>query len=506
METYTQIRQKNNSDAEIMGQKRQEKALREFKQVLEDLVFMLRSASGMETVYMYWVNRAREQFVMETKSTDLDNVMFQDRIAFHEHFLESYRDIREPISLEVGNDIQKEELTHYYNEIPIRYVTILPFINNKETVAVTVLESSNQIFPDDKSEVVYSYIDALKNVLNTYLEISDLYEQQREWIDYEEMLSVLDTRGHKAELVKRMINTMQKFLKQGGVSFISKGMGGWSNIMNTEQAEGAPPIGMPLEERTLAYEALQKGKPEFAIHFNSNPKRMSPRERYTEGATLAIPMLMNDRRQGVVLVYDENPLVFKESIKHKLINFVRVAGLRIMANEQKLDTDKNLLSNNYGAYLPDLWERMVNTELKRKKEETTNLHSWIGLITLSNLPEIRTKLRLEELDRMQCKLVEMFNPGRFGIPGIIGFQADYVYTFFIQSKDQKAIEHWTNSLKEKFSEPLELSHNKQIKSGIKVGYTLLDHGISDSYQAISNAKKALSQAMKGKQQQEKTIN
>ncbi|MDZ7714630.1 MAG: GAF domain-containing protein [Balneolaceae bacterium] len=497
METYAQAREKDRSNAEIMGHKRQEKALREFKQVLEDLVFLLRSASGMETVYMYWVNRSREQFVMETKSTCLTNVMFQDRISFDEHFLEKYKDISEPLTVEIGNELSADELSHYYNDTPVQYITVLPFTNNGETVAITVLESSEHIFSDDKSEIVYSYIDALRNVLNTYLEISDLYERQEEWIDYEQSLSVLNTRSHRAELIKRMINTMQGFLHHGGVSFVSQGMGGWANVMNSENANWAPPIGMPLEERTLAHEALEKGSPEFSIHFNNNPKRLSPREHHTEGASLAIPMLMDDRRQGLVLVYDENPLVFKESTKHKLINFVRTTGLKIMANESKLDVDENLLTNDYGAFLPDVWERMVDAELKRKRQELTRYHSWLGLITLADLPSIRTKLRLEELHQMQKDLIKAFNPSQFGVPGIIGFHSDYVYTFFLQSKDEKAIEHWTKSLKQQFSEPFELTNRKQINGNIKVGFTHLDPDISDSYQAVSNAKSALSKAMKG---------
>lgn len=496
METYSQAREKERSNAEIMGEKRQAKALREFKQVLEDLVFLLRSASGMETVYMYWVNRAREQFVMETKSTGLNNVMFQDRVGFQEHFLDKYKDVSEPLTIEVSNEIEVDELKHYYNDVPVQYITILPFINNGETVAITVLESSDHIFSDDKSEVIYSYIDALRNVLNTYLEISDLYERHEEWIDYEKSLSVLNTRSHRAELIKRMINTMQEFLHEGGVSFVSQGMGGWANVINSENADSAPPVGISLGERTLAHEALQKGNSEFTIHFNNNPKRLSPREHRLEGATLAIPMMMNERRQGLVLVYDKNPLVFKESTKHKLINFVRVTGLRIMANEPKMNVDDNLLTNEYGAFLPDLWERMVDAELERKRKELTNYHSWLGLITLADLPGIRTKLRLEELNHLQKDLVKAFNPSRFGVPGIIGFHSDYIYSFFLQSKDEDAIKHWTKSLKQEFAEPFELTNGKQIESSIKVGYTLLDAGISDSYQAVSHAKSALSEAMK----------
>lgn len=495
MDTYAKAQKKDRSNAEIMGHKRQEKALREFKQVLEDLLFLLRSASDMETVYMYWINRSREQFVLETKSTSLSNVMFEDRIGFEDHFLNEFKDVTEPVTIEVGKGIGREALGHYYDAVPVSYLTILPFINNGETVAITVLESTEQLFTDEQSEVVYSYINALRNVLNTYLEISDLHHKQEEWIDYEEGLEVLDTRAHSTALIMKMLNGMQQFLHDGGASFLARAGGVWCNVLNSEDARHAPPVGLPVEERSLAYEALQKGQPEFSIHFNNNPKRLSPRELHTEGATLAIPVLMNDRRQGVVLVYDDNPLVFKESTKHKLINFVRIASLKIMANDPSLDLESGIWTNGFGALLPDLVEQTVETELSRKKRGLTPYYSWLGLITLSELPSIRTKLRLDELKQMQKDLVAAFNPTRYGISGEIGFHADYVYSFVIQSRERQSVEKWTKALKKKFNEPFQLTNGKEITSGIKVGFTLLNEDVEDSYQAMSNAKKALSQAM-----------
>lgn len=486
----------DHSDAEIMGKKRQEKALREFKQVLEDLVFLLRSASGMETVYMYWVNRSREQFVLETKATILNNVMFQDRVSFENHFLNEFKDVDEPTAVEIGEDISAESLNHYYDEVSVRYITLLPFVNNEETVALTVLESKDHIFTESNSEIIYSYINALGNVLNTYLEISDLYEQQEEWIAYEEQLSALDIRCHRAEMVKKMIDLMQSFLNRGGVSFVTQGMNSWCNVINSSKSVMCPPIGMQMEQRTLAEEALEKGKPEFAIHFNNNPKRLSPRELNSEGATLAIPLVIKDRRQGVVLVYDENPLIFKESTKHKLINLVRTAGLKMIANEPNLGIDSSIFTNEYGAFQRDLWERIVDTELMRIKNYEGRYHSWFGLVTISNLPKLRTKLRLDELKQMQKELVTAFNPGQFGQPGILGYHSDYVYSFLLQNKNTDAIEQWTQAIKQKFEKPFELSNGVQIETGVKVGFTRLGSDYEDSYQVLSNAKSALSQALK----------
>jgi hypothetical protein len=97
---------------------------------------------------------------------------------------------------------------------------------------------------------------------------------------------------------------------------------------------------------------------------------------------------------------------------------------------------------------------------------------------------------------MQKDLVSAFNPNRFGTPGLIGFHSDYIYSFFIQSRDKNAVEHWTKSLKQQFSEPFKLTNGKQIKSGIKVGFTSIGTEQKDSYEIVSNAKSALSQAMK----------
>lgn len=496
MDNYATAREKERSNVEIMGQKRQEKALREFKHVLKDLMFLLRSASEMETVYMYWVNRSREQFVLETKSTALENVMFKDRISFENHFLDEYKDLKEPVAVEVGEEIQDSTLTHYYNDVPVRYVTLLPFVNNGETVAITVLESKDHIFTEEKSEVIYSYINALRNVLNTYLEISDLYEQQDEWIDYEDILSELEVRCHRAEMINRLMNSIQSFLHDGGVSFITRGMDSWCNVMNSETGSFSPPIGMKMEERSLAHEAAENGEAEFAIHFNNNPKRLSPRELHTEGATLAIPLIMKDRRQGVILVYDKNPLIFKESTKHKLINLVRIAGLQMLANDPNIDVDIPAFTNDYNAFLPDVWEQMVDLELAKIKNGEQKLHSWFGLITLSNLPELRTKLRMEQLDQLQRDLVSAFNPNQFGFPGILGYHADYVYSFFIQNKDTDTVQTWTKSIKQKLADSFELTNGTHVETGIKVGFVNLNSEYDDSYQVLTNAKSALSQALK----------
>ncbi len=63
-----------------MSKRREEKALLEFKHIMDDVVQLLRKATGAETVYFYWVNHVRKQFVLETNSTSLPNVMLFERL------------------------------------------------------------------------------------------------------------------------------------------------------------------------------------------------------------------------------------------------------------------------------------------------------------------------------------------------------------------------------------------------------------------------------------------
>ncbi|MDZ7773561.1 MAG: GAF domain-containing protein [Balneolaceae bacterium] len=502
METYTQARHKERSNADIMGKQRQEKSLREFKEVLDDLVFMLRRATGMRTVSLYWVNRQRGQFVLETQSTDLENVMFQDRLAFGDDLPGTRGGIsRSPPACAWGRRWKPASLPITTEKCRWSTSTLLPFLNNGETGSADRAGIRRAPFRGE-GEVVHAYINGLRNVLNTYLEISDLYERQEEWLEYEERVKVIETKGHAAKLIHAVMDEIQEMLHDGGVCFVGKAMGSWCHLMKSTEARHAPPLGMPLEQRTLGYDALESGSPEFAIHFNNNPKRLSPRERKTEGATLAVPLLMDDRRQGLLLVYDRNPLVFKESTKHKIVNLVRLAALKLGTRRGTPEPGESIVANEYGGVLPDLWEIVVDGQLQALRRQDSSYHSWFGLLTLSDLSELRTRLRLEELQALQRDLISACNPSHYGWSGYIGSHADYVYAIFLQSADEDAFKQWVSSVKKELDGGLELSNGRSFRSGVQVGFTSLKGGQEDSYEVLSHAKTALSRAVKSKEEEE----
>src|SRR5690625_7255273 len=121
------------------------------------------------------VNRESSLFVLDTTSTTLSNVMFRDRISIGEHFLGPWYVLDEPLTLKGGRDIDLDLLEHYYDRPPVREVTILPFINNVEAVALTVLDSSVPFDVAEHDLSLSSSRIALGNVLCTYLVRRELY-------------------------------------------------------------------------------------------------------------------------------------------------------------------------------------------------------------------------------------------------------------------------------------------------------------------------------------------
>lgn len=477
-----------------MNTRREEKALLEFKHIMDDVVHLLRKATEAGTVCFYWVNRARRQFVVETNSTTMPNVMFQDRINFDQFFLDDYKEIDKIVQLEVGKDITENDLRHYYDFVPVKYLTLIPFVNNGETVAITVLETEEKLSVRQSEEVISAYRNALLNVLNTYLELTDLYEDQKEWTDYEDSLSLISPKQHKVEILDVMAEEMQKLLPGGGVSVVARGMDVWTTVLRSEKAPDQPGLGLQAEEKSIAYDALEKGESIFSIHFNQNPKRLSASETGTEGATLAIPLLISDRRHAVVLACDKNPLVFKESTKHQLKNLVRLAGLAIQVNLGKMSFQQDLLTSEYGSFIPDLWEKSLTRQIQRA--EVSKEKTWFGFITLDNLTELRSRFRLEDLKRLQRTLVSLMNPGRMGFTGFIGFNTDYVFSYLLTGKRDNVNEEYIKALRKLFDKEVDLGGGQQVKVGIQTGSIQVNSADLDAHQVIMQAKKSLSESVK----------
>ncbi len=476
-----------------MTNSREDKALREFKHVINDFVLLFRKALNAETVYLNWVNKSREQFVLESKSTVVPNVMFQDRVPFSQYFLESFTDLAHVRQLIVGKDVTESSLGHYYDFVPVRQITVIPFQNNGETVALTCVETDREIDVSDFEDEITAYKNGITNVLNTYLELTDLYKDQKDWTDYEEGLHKISPRLHRVDIIDRVLSEAQRLLPTGSVTFLARGMESWLNVLPAKFSNECPATGLALEEKTIAYDALQKGRSEFAIHFNQNPKQISRKEKKTEGASYAVPLLINDRRHGVILANDVNPLSFKESTKHQISNLVRIASLAIQINLGKLPVDKDLFTSEFGNFIPDLWEKTLERHIDRLRMEGEETR--FGFICVNNVQELRSRYRLEDLKKVQKIIVNKLNPGRYGMNGFIGFSSDYVYSSILHGSE-KEYQKYLAQISDEFSRPVALSDGRSLPIEISNGFTKINESDEEAHDIVTRAKDIMSEVAK----------
>lgn len=482
-------------DSNDIVDKKEQQTIREFKELLTDLAEMLRRATHSTTVYMYWINKQRQQFVNEVASTKAVNAVFQDRVDFEDHYLHEFFDITEPVQIEVGRHIAKSDLNHYYGKNEVKYVTLIPFINKSETIAITALESERQELEPDEEAALFFYEDALTKLLNTYLEVNNLSEDQQKWSEYEEAIKRIQRERRPVHVIQQLLEEINKYLTNGGALMASRGMDAWCALVSSSEAQNPPLTGTRLEEGTIGYQALESGEAEFCIHFNGNPKRIAAREPLSNGATMAVPILVHDRRQALIMAYDENPLLFTESLKHKINNLCRICSLKLTASEPRSSLKEDLLANTYTAFIPDIWEVSLKAALERAKIEP-DIHTWFGLVTLKDLSSLRARYRLDELKSLQHELVVTLNPSNFGLSGYLGSKTDYVYTFLIQGNNPDAIDIWNNALHDLGDKQIQFSNGKEEPIEFIAGYTKITQEYNEIRSIIKQANKALSDAFK----------
>ena len=460
-------------------------AVREFKEILHQQVVMLRNATHSRSVYICWVNREREQFVLEAGTTTSHSVMFPDRIPFRESFLNPYRDLNHVRRLRIGTDISKEQCTHHLGTVEVKTMTIIPFLNQGETVALTVLESEHET--EAKTDELFdAYQNTFKNLLNNYLQRTSNLEAAGEWERYETSLNRLDSNKHRADLLVDLIAEMEYWMHGASIHLILKTGGRWISILHNVMAPHTGFSGLEVEIRSMASVVLERGEPQFAIHFNQNPKILSSKEKHTNGASYLLPLTIFSQIQGAFIVNHSDPLTLTESMKHKLSNLVRVASLKIEAGNRR-QAGEPLFTAGPGCIIPNLWEKSIDTAWQRKREGANHEHTVFAVATLENIRELQTRLRLESLHWLQKQCAEILAPTMHRFRGYVGFRSDYIYPVILFSDHPNATEEWMERVHHQLAKPIQL-HGEQgnidIPIALKIQTVPISGEVEDPHKII----------------------
>ena len=471
--------------------------LMNFKKLVRDALLLLRTSLEAETVSMHWVNARRDQFVLASYATSRRDVVFQDRVSRRGHFLHNYSTIKSIIRLEKNIHFKPAELTHYSGISPISYMYLVPLVFHAETVAITVVETTRkpELSAGDE-KIIAAYQKVLGRMLQSYQDITDLVEKQTEWVDYDQIVRNLIKADEPLELATLLLDQIQQFVGEtGGVVLLARGLDAWHTVCNSREARFPLPVGLELEDGSIAAQALSDGEPFFSPHFNANPKRISSAEPLCYGSSLAVPVMHRQRRQLLLLVYSENPLLFNDALKHKIGNLCLMAGLKLEAMLPHLDVYDNLFSTHISCYSRDLFTGALSRLAGEDRQRESGMATWLGMVTIGNINDLRTRYRLEDLTRLQQQVLAGIRPQQYGIPGIIGAYSDYIYTFLLQSTDESAFLSWTGRIREVFREPVALSVNSSENVLLNTGVTRVN-GAAKPEELLQKAKKAMNEALK----------
>jgi hypothetical protein len=474
--------------SDSLAQKREEFARKKFKQTVGDMLLLLRHAADLETVALYWINRFRKQYVLERYTSKVRTTVFLDRIDFGSYFLDGFRDLNEQVKLEIGRDIQPRELAHYHGEVPSRFVILVPFIHNGETIAVTLLETKFNTLTDDEQSAISAYNNALSNVLGTYNELTELSEEESSWSAYERQIAQLEQQRSENAKIQFVLDALFSDLTTGTVTFLARGLSGWTVVANAAGSFQPVPIGMLLQRHTVGYEALTLGGSSFSTHANGNPRRVSPFEPPAEGATLAIPMTLADRRMGLFIVHDTHPLSFKESNRHRWSNLVRLLAYQLIQFRPKIEIEE-VFSSKFGLLNADVVEFAVTNVLRLSQKRRGQC--CFGIATPADLQSLRTKLSMEELAELQTEALRRMDPSRYNLNGLLGFHADYMYTFLLEGEDAGQFDIWREKVEFDFRKTFELTSGQRPVVRMNMAAVPLSGNYPDAFAAMQEVKQAL---------------
>ncbi len=483
------------SQTELFGNEREEAILQQFRSLLSDITRLVRHATGARTVALLWVNKQREIYVPETHASNRPDVVFKDRIPFGTSFLDAYRDLDEARWLKIGKDIDAEALSHYYDRTftPTGHVYLQPFRSSGDTVAITVIETDSPEWTPSATEALSAYAASLDNLLHTYLELSNLLDSQKGWLDYDRALDELMRRRDAVSVVWDMARLAAELIPYSEVSLILKGYSEWKVMGRFGIQNGIPAtiVGAP----SMVNEALKTDSAIFSLHINGSPCRINSRESTASGASIALPVRTSAGTLAVMLVNHSDALSFHDANRHQLANLVRTVALKLDSIVRSSKGDPFNAAN--GAIRPELADAIIELELEklRESESGTQVHAWVGYATPADYSAIRTRLSTDELKEFHRNLLGQLAINDNGIGTLVMYHADHIHGFIVFGKEEDDIQKWGAALNKRVAKSVRTGE-LDIIPVLHLSAVKLRPGFDDAYAVHEHARKALSQIVR----------
>lgn len=475
---------------EIFGNEREEAILQQFRSILSDLVRMLRHSTGAKTIALHWVNRQREIFVPEAYSSARTDVVFKDRIPFDETYLHKFKDQTESVWLKIGDALQSDQITHYYDRsyTPSGYVYIQPFQTNNETIALTVIECDHSEWDSSSSESISAFSASLDNLLHTYLELSNLLEAQKGWLDYEKAIDDLLRQREPSLILWEMARLAQRIIPGSEVSLCVKEFNDWKLIGTLGQAFVLP--GTRVNQPSLVHEAITSDTSKFSIHINGSPHRVTTSEISPRGASIAIPIKTPHNTLAILLVNHSDALSFNDANRHQLLNMVRLVGLKLELMHKNIKSD--LIHAQNGSLKSEFADHVIEHELvmlRSSNDSKPSYHVWLGYASLVDYNGIRTKLSTDQLKKVHQDILHLMSAPDPGTECLTIFHTDHIYGFMVYADQEDEIQKWGTSLNKRLHS--QLHWDIPETASLHLSAVHLQPTYADAFSVHERARKAL---------------
>jgi hypothetical protein len=328
--------------------------------------------------------------------------------------------------------------------------------------------------------------------------LNELRAEQGQWMEYDQTLDdLLDMSMSKKSIVQLLQASIKQLFailtgqesesshlannptaQQNGLVFATPSAGEWVVVyeqpFSSSFSETEPAVGLRIEPHTLGMNALESGKPEFLVHANPSPYRLSSKESPAKGASFAIPILHDGRREGLFVFTHPNPRFFSGSVQHKLSNLVRQLSIQLAMS---MDVDQDTFFHDHSAVLmTDLWkislERLLEGEIGDTQKKTdagsnpeTSLkefHPHLIFATPQQLPALRARYRLEELQLLQEAMANALSPHKSGLKGWVGRYSEYVFVILLVGREDDLAERYKTAVASSLKTGLNISETQSI--------------------------------------------
>lgn len=481
---------------------------KEFANGLHRILTLTRASLEAESASFFWVNRAKEQFVLASESHDSGSIGCLQRTPFREHYLEPFVDLEHPLVLHQPQDIATFRNSNFFLSDGVsapgfKQLILFPIQNYQQTVAIVLmaLQKPVEISTVRLQKTLTAFYDLYSFYFSLSGTLNELRAEQEQWVQYDqeldELLDLSVSKKSPAQLLEATIKKLYSILsatesessqqasslkqnssKQADLVFATPCAGEWVIVyeqpFSSSFSDSESSVGLRIEPHTLGMNALESGKPEFLVHVNPSPYRISSQESPASGASLAIPILHDGRREGLFIFTHPNPRFFSGSVQHKLSNLVRQHSIQLTMSK---DEAQEFFFHDHSTFLTtEIWkmslERLlegvmirsqINKETESIPEKTPKgVSSHLIFATPQQLPTLRARYRLEELRMLQEAIASILSPQKINLKGWIGRYSEYVFVTLIVGGEDHLVERYKAAVTSSLKAGIKLSETQSI--------------------------------------------